>query len=96
MTFESKIRYGLVFFWIIGFFFGIIYMMALEAIAADRPPMSCPEGYTMVKAEGESFTLCISPPAVEYYISCPDSNYEINCPVEPEIRIKNPDIGGWE
>lgn len=61
------------------------------------PPQTCPEGYTMVKAEGEMSTLCISPAHIcEYYISCPDSNYEIKCTTKPEIRVKNPDISGWE
>jgi hypothetical protein len=31
-----------------------------------------------------------------YYISYPDSNYAISCPVKPEVRIKDIDIKGWE
>lgn len=31
-----------------------------------------------------------------YYISYIDSNYLIRCPIQPEIVIKDTNIGGWE
>jgi len=73
-------------------FFSVAIVISITAflsgymVGNEMPPIAMTCATTTPICEDQS----------AYYISYIDSNYEIKCPVKPQITIKDTNIGGWE
>lgn len=79
------------------FLFGLLLGFAIGYDNTELHMPNCQQPY-YAALNNNGKPVCRLPPEAirEYYISYPDSNYAISCPVEPVILIKDINIGGWE